>query len=463
MGLSRDILTFDPFNMSTGVMWHNIYDTLTRYDAAGKLQPRLAERWDFEDGGRRMIVRLRPGVRFHSGRPFVADDVVFSVKRAQDPAVAANIRPLALTVRSIEAQAQRTVVLGFDRPNAGIFDLFDLLFIHDKDTVSTLRNRGNGTGPFKFVEWNPGSNVRLARNEHYWRPGVPYLQELVLHVAPDIRGMVIQLRAGAVDMVEFPLPVEVKRMRTQPGYKVVDAPIGDATWGVALNVTRKPLDNPKVREAIKLAIDRQRFVEIQLAGQGEPWCLPWPKHSLAYVSELANSCRYDPDRARQLLREAGFPNGFETSIMSSGVDLIAPLLQADLEKVGIKARIDSFEEAVGRPKRVSGDFDIGAGFWLRANKDPSSLLGTTIFWNPISGNSQFRDPEYTRLVAEGASTLDPGRRREIYRRITEIIVQQNFMLPVAPASRSWIMRDRVRGMDMSLDGFEIFERVWLAP
>ncbi len=462
IAMSRDILTFDPFILSGGVLLNNIYDVLTRYDASGRPQPQLAERWEFEDDGRRLVVHLRPGVTFHNGRSLVADDVVFTLKRAQDAAVAANIRPLALLVQSAEARDERTVVLRFEKPNAGVFDLFDLLFIQNKETIDSIKSRGIGTGPFKFVEWNPGSTIRLARNQNYWQPGKPYLDELVFQIAPDAQAMVLQLEAGAVDLAQYPPPRDVRRLRTTAGFTVTDGNLGTEQYGVVLNVTRKPFDNPKVREAVKWAIDRQRFIDTALAGQGEPWCLPWPKTSVGVVAELGSSGGHDPPRAMRLRVEAGLADGFETSILASTGDLLSAPLQADLAAVGIRAKIDIREEAVARPRRVSGDFDIGLALYQRATKDPSSLLQTTIFWNPLTGNSHFRDPEYTRLVAEGAATLDTAKRREIYRKVTEIIVKENFVIPVSTSARNWAMRDVVRGFAPSLDNYELFSETWLA-
>jgi peptide/nickel transport system substrate-binding protein len=460
LAVSRDVLTFDPFNLSTGLLWHNLYDVLTRYDESGTPQPRLAQSWALEDGGRRLVVRLRPGVQFHNGRPVVAEDVVFTVRRAQDPRVAANIRPLALYVRDVQARDERTIVFSFDRPNLGIFDLFDLMFIQNRETIDTIRNSAVGTGPFKLARWEPGSSIRLVRNENWWRSGLPYLDEVVVQVAPDPQAMLVQLEARAVDMVQTPPVRELRRLRGR-GFKVISAPPGAETYGIVLNVTRRPFDNPRVREAIKWAIDRQRFVDTVLGGEGEVWCTPWPRHSIAYSADLARTCGFDLDRAKRLLTEAGYSNGFDATYTTSTTDDLAPIVAADLAKLGVRVRIDALEEAVFRPKRVSGDFDMSSAIYVRANKDPSSLLGTTLFWNPVSGNSQFRDPEYTRLINEGLTTVDPEKRKQIYRQITQIIVEKNFVLPVSPSVRSWAMQERVRDFAASLDGYEAFEAAWL--
>ena len=465
MAVSRDILTFDPFNLSTGMLWHSIYDTLTRYDAEGKPQPRLAERWEVGDDGRAMTLYLRDGVRFHTGRALAAEDVVFTIKRAQDPQVAANILPLARTVTDAQAPDARTVVLRFDQPNAGIFDLFDLLFIQAGETIDTITSRGVGTGPFKLVEWKPTSTIKLARNEAYWQAGLPDLDEIDVQIAPDQQAMVIQLEARAVEVAQNPPPRDAKRLRDSAGFTVVDAPHGAQSYGIVLNVTRKPLDSPLVRQAVNHAIDRNRFVNTVLAEQGEAWCQPWPKHSIAYDPAYEKACAYDVERAKELMGEAGLAGGFETTITggSSGTEKeIITLVQSDLARIGINARAEVLEEAVYRPRRVSGDFDISTAQYLRANKDPSSLLGTTLFWSPDTGNSQFRHPEYKRLIQEGAATLDPARRREIYRQITRIIIEQNFVLPLSPTVLNWAMLDTVRDFDRSLDGYEIFERTWLA-
>jgi peptide/nickel transport system substrate-binding protein len=356
-------------------------------------------------------------------------------------------------------------VLRFDQPTAGIFDLFDLLFLQAQETIDTITSRGVGTGPFKLVEWNPNSNIKLARNEAYWRPDLPCLDGIDVLIAPDQQAMVIQLEARAVEVAQNPPPRDAKRLRASSGFTVVDAPHGAQSYGIVLNVTRRPLDHPTVRRAVNHALDRSRFVNTVLAEQSEPWCQPWPKHSIAYVPEYEGSCAYDVEKAKALLREAGLASGFETTITSgsSGTEKeLVTIVQSDLAKIGVNARLEVLEESVFRPRRVSGDFDISTAQYLRANKDPSSLLGTTLFWNPDTGNSHFRDPEYKRLIQEGAATLDPARRREIYRQITQIIVEQNFVLPLAPTVLNWAMLDNVRDFDRSLDGYEIFERTWLA-
>jgi peptide/nickel transport system substrate-binding protein len=471
-GHPRNIYSFDPMALPGGnrPIYHQLFNTLATYDTEGNIVAELAESWKFGEDGLSLTFNLRQGVKFHNGREFVANDVAFSVERAQDKKVAANIRPLALSVKRVEVKDKYTVVFHFEKPNPAVFDLLDLLFIVNKETADSIKNNPVGTGPFKFVEWIPGTHAKLVKFEDYWNKDtegnqLPYLDEVEIKPFPDAQAMVVNLETGAIDIAQEPSYNDLKRLKDSGKFKVL---LGTPSvfQDVLLNVTKPPFDNKKVRQAINYAIDREKFVDTFFYGFSRPTCLPVPQFSMAYVPELENKYTFNLEKAKQLITEAGYPNGFEVTCTTAfkivtGSEILAQILQADLAKIGVKMKIEDHERAVIRPKWFKGEYVMSLHNYGRAAKDPASLFGTAVVWHPDTGITQFKSEEYSRLINEGVSTLDAEKRKQIYRRVVEIALDECFTISLAEKARPFAMQPYVEGLNYSLDNFLDLEKVWL--
>jgi peptide/nickel transport system substrate-binding protein len=466
---ASDLFSFDPSHLSTGnyPMLYQLYNTLIRLDDKQQPHPELAASWALAPDGLSMNLTLRPGVRFHDGQELIADDVLATVQHYQDPKNTATIRGLTLVIAHATATDRHTVKLEFARPAPAIFDLLDQIFIIQHNATAALKTKPVGTGPFRLAAWQPGDQARFERFPDYWKPGLPLLDAVIVKPIPDAQSMALNLVAGSVDVAEQPAFSELQRIRENGALEVLTYADGATVQDLLLNVKQPPFDNKLVRQAMNFAVDRQRFVGIYTGGAGQPWRLPVPKISLAYVPELEQSSSFDLDKARTLLAQAGYASGFSaTMVTSSGGFLpgsleLAQILQADLTKIGIRLTISDLEESVARPKLVNGDFQIAGHFYGRSNRDPSSVFEGTLAWRPDTNASRFSSKAYTDLLAEGSAALNGDDRRRIYRDVARLVVDEAFALPVAGVPRTFGIRRNVRDFGWNLDGFAKLEATWL--
>ncbi len=463
-----DFQYFDPYllPLADWPMFHQIYNVLARYDDTLTPQPELAESWDFSEDGLSLTFNLRPGVKFHNGRDFVADDVKFSLEYAQDPETGANIRTLARAVSSVEVVDDATVAFHFTEPTPAAFDLIDLLFIVNSETIAEIDSNPVGTGPFRFAEWAPGDFARFERFEEYWKADVPHLNEVIVRAIPDSATMIANLEGGTLDLIAAPPASEFERLEAAEGIKVVKGFPGGLVWDMSLNVGREPFDNKLVRQALQYALDRQRIVDIVFFNISDPWIQPQSDKSPLYDPDLEGYYSFDLDKARSLLEEAGYADGFEFTVLTATTNpdgaRLLQVYQADLAQLGITLNIDEVEPAQYRPRAIDRDFDGAIFTYGRASKDPASLFGTTGVWRPGPepiNLSNFTSEEYQRLVAEAQREVDPARRQELYQELNRYQLEESFILVITPVVRWWAMKDTVQGFASSLDSMPILEQV----
>ena len=324
------------------VVYANIFEGLTRIDRDGAVRPALAESWTVSDDGLTYSFRLREGVKFHDGTGFDSADVVFSFERAMAEDSANAQKGLFEPIASVAAPDPASVVITLKRPT-GHF-LFNLGW-GDTVIVAPESAGGNkaepiGTGPFKFKRWVKGDRVELVRNEAYWGQPVA-LASATIKIIPDAAAAVAAMLAGDVDaFANFPAPESMSLFEADPRFKVV---IGSTEGETILSTNngRAPFDDLRVRRAIAHALDRQAVIEGAMFGYGTPIGSHFAPHHPAYV-DLTGRYPRDLDKARKLLAEAGYPEGFKATIKlppptyaRRGGEIIA----AQLAKIDIELEI----------------------------------------------------------------------------------------------------------------------------
>jgi len=246
------------------------YDTLARYDQNLKPQPQLAESWDVSSDFKQITVNLRNGVTFHSGREFSADDVVWNLTRALDPKVTVGILGGFFGADpTFTAKDKYTVVLQTSQPWPTVFDMFHAVNMLDKDNTSVANNtqtKAIGTGPFVFQEWRQGEFMRFTKNKSYWQSGRPYLDEIVVNVRKDAQAMVADLESGAANLVYNLTLQDYLRLKSDANYQAQLLTPAAGMYQMQPNVTFKPLDDKRVRQALNYAIDRKRITNTVLLG-----------------------------------------------------------------------------------------------------------------------------------------------------------------------------------------------------
>lgn len=464
-----DFTTFDPTQLPLNdwAEYFQLYDTLTLENAQLQPQPRLATSWQFSSDKLSLTLNLRPGVEYSDGTAFKAQDVIWNINRYKDKATGANIRALVATITSVEAPDDKTVVLHFSKPTPNIFDALDLLFIvKPQSSTADIKTKPIGTGPFKLGQWQPGSQTTFLRNDHYWQKGLPKLQQIVFKDAPDPQSALVMFRAKQADVLVQPSYTDFASLKSQASVKTLVAGVGATVNDILVNVAKPPLNDPRVRQAISYALDRGAFIKSYLAGQSTPWCLPWGDGTPAYdaTPDAARNCPQDIAKAKQLLAAAGYPHGFTTTILTSsegylpGSNALAQILQQDLAQIGVKLTINNMDAAAARVALLGKKYDLAAHVYGRSNRSPATLFEASLPWAAHGNIVGFSSPDYTALVTS-AETADPAQAKSVYTKLNQYILDQSFIITVAPQVRMFAMQPAVTGLVGSVDGMPLFENV----
>jgi len=461
---------FDPLRggMAQYIAQRGLYNSLLHYDAQLNPQPELAVKWEFAPDGRTLMLKVREGVKFHTGRGLTSQDVKFSVEYGQK----AQYSPMYQAyqaIKGVETPDSSTVVLNFDKVNPSIFDLLDVLWVVDKDAIGGIVSSDAGTGPFRLERYVPNDRVEMVPFKDYWDKGKPYLDKLVIRQVPDASTLVINLEAGAVDCVFQPSFTDVVRLRAAGGKYIVDpgAPSGQV-HDIALNVKFGPLKDKRVRQAIAWSMDRARFCKTALQGLAEPTCLIWPRHSWAYFKDLEGKIGYDLDKAKVLLKEAGMEKGFDVEILTSSREspsfgASAAILQADLKKIGVNARVSDVDAALYNSRLLKGDIEIMIHEYGRANRDPgTTLTGAKAWYVEKEGAwTHFESTEWVRLRDEMQSTMDREKRKAVARKVQEMALDECFTIVVSDSPKPWAYTPQVRGFTYDLNNAPFSGEIWL--
>ena len=330
------------------VVYANIYEGLTRFGSDGAILPGLAESWEISEDGLTYTFKLRDGVTFHGGQTMTAADVKFSLDRARGEDSTNAQKALFAGIASVEAADDATVLVTLTAPNGGL--LFNLAWgdavVVDESFTDAEKTQPNGTGPFRFLDWVQGDRIEIVRNPDYWGEAVA-LEAATFKFISDPTAAFAAMMAGDVDAFPvFPAPENLLQFEADPRFKVI---VGNTEGETILSTNNKqpPFDNVKVREALAHAIDRQAIIDGAMFGYGTPIGTHFAPHNPAYKDLTANSA-YDPALAKQLLAEAGFADGFTTTLKlpppsyaRRGGEIIA----AQLRAVGIETEITNLEWA----------------------------------------------------------------------------------------------------------------------
>lgn len=468
VGRSGDFLHFDPFFAVTVnlPMYRQLYDTLISYDAQLNVKPELAESWEYSEDKLSLTFKLRQGVTFHNGREFTADDVVKNIDRAKDESLSHSVLGYTRPISAVTAVDPYTVKFDFSEPANGIWDLLSVLGIVAPEAFEAPAiTNPIGTGPFSFVEWNPGQEARFQKNPSYWKPGLPYLDEVVVRAMADQQAAVANLQAGELDIIQGVPLNEVPGLRESSDLSVVLGTEASQFYTFYNNTARPPFDNKLVRQAMSHAIDRQTIVDTVLFGVGKASQTPFPEWSLAYNPAHVDYFPYDLDKAKALLTEAGYGDGFETTVVtisdSSELRGMAQIIQADLAKIGVTLTINDVSSADWGQLWPAKDYDTliaSAGF---SHKDPSTLFNSMSGYRLNDNRTNFSTPTYQELVTATAGMTDPEERKAKYDELATYMLDEAFALVISFRYNVFGVRNNVQNFRYHLDDDMDLSEAWL--
>jgi peptide/nickel transport system substrate-binding protein len=467
-GQPGDIVDFSPFQTgATRFPWHhNIYTPLFYYDSNLNVVPALAESYSFSSDKLTLTVKLRPGVKFHNGREFTADDVAFTFSYALDPKTGGAAFSLLKTSLGAVAVDKYTVQIKFKQPTAYVFDVLTFMGMVAKEAVGDIQSRAVGTGPFKFERWVPGEQLVCVRNENYWEPGLPYADGFRVRSFRDVATMILSLEAGEIDLTRSLPFSQIERVKKNRDLTVVQ-PTHLFFFNIYLNTKRPPFDNKKVRQAMAWSINRQAVVDSVLFGASEVANAPIPKSSWAYEPDLQKVYTFDLDRARRLLSEAGHDKGFEFTVVTSPLIAeltpIAVIWQQDLAKIGVKLNIQEMPTSDYAQRIFGGDFHAMVSSSGRGHKDPGSLFRIQPAYFPGGNNVGWQSREFEELLEKGAGEFDRAKRKPIYRKVQEMLLDEAFEIIIARNVTLYPLRPgKLRDMRLDTDTYWMFHRSWMS-
>ena len=440
VGKAADVVPSTVFSVNGQNIEMNrlIYNTLTELDHK-TLQPKpaLATAWTISEGGRVYTLELRNDVKFHDGRPFGPQDVIDNIKLRKDPARGSQLRNTASVIQDMHASGNR-LRLGLSLPILNLFDLFETMYIVDARTLPDILSGKNlnGTGPFMWQSWTPNASLKLTKNPHYWKKGLPYLDGVNLQVYGDAQALVAGIKTQESHITLNLDSPQIAEFLTDPNFfvKAVDTN-ADCNY-IGINVASPPLDKAAVRQAIGWAIDRTALYKNAFGAAfgskfpaGVMQSIPWPKHSPAYDAKLAQHYTYNPARAKALLASAGVgPFATEIAVPNAN-NAVAQIVQSNLKDVGITAKIQQYTGAQFFQKLQSASFP---GLWtsghLFANLHPATLVTSALPFNSVRNASNFNNPTYNALVQKIWTTTNPKELKTAYRNITNLLLASAFVL-----------------------------------
>jgi len=466
VGVGDNILGLDPTDLNDSVSLSAsrlFFQGLYGFDRDLKLVPVLAESTEVNSDSTQYTVHLRRGVKFHDGTPFDAAAVKLNYDRLRDPANRLKRQSLLETVDKVEVVDEFTIRLVLKAPSGVLLNYLahtgasilspKAIAQYGKD----VSRHPVGTGPFVFTSWATDS-LKAARNPDYWRKGKPHVDGVTIRSVGESGARLALLRSGEAQYI-FPLPQETVQVVEKDARLAIDKTPSIVTQYVALNTLKKPFDDVRVRQALNYAIDKAAFVKVVYNGFGIPQDAPVAP-GIAFYSKQG-VWPYDPAKAKQLLAEAGYPDGFDTEIWNFSNTLnnrASQFLQQQLAAVGVRVKLTPLEAGVattrlwGAKTPEEAEVRMFFGSWAPSTGDADwalrPLLASRSYPPALYNISYFKDAEVDAELQKGMSTADAGQRKAIYDRIQKIVWEKT----------PWIflsVNTLVAGRDKRLNGLTL--------
>jgi peptide/nickel transport system substrate-binding protein len=459
MGSHRDLDSLNPFfatQSETRRIRTLVYEPLITTDDKFAYQPNLAASWKISPNGLSYTFELRRGVKFHNGAEMTAEDVKWCMDYVLEPKNVAYGRSRLLLVSKVEAPASHTVRIHLKNPSApflGFLSDIGVLLVVPKGSVppggAKLDAAPPGTGPFQVLSWKPRQRTVFKKFDRYWRKGIPYLDEILFDRVPDETTRFTALRAGELDLigrVPYSGVIGIKQKSIQ-GIHLAESPYSDFRR-LIFNVKEGPFKDKRLRQAIAYALDKKHLIEGAYLGLGMPTNQKLVPGSPFFFNDLPDRSN-NPERAKQLLKEAGYETGLKFTVIGRpGYEDQLQMVQAQLRKVGVEVAIDIMDTATYDRRQREMQFVVtprGGEVSIEPDDIYYPDYRTETGEKRTANFSGFSHPEVDRLLEEGRKTLNQETRKEIYRKVMEIINEEVPEINLAFISRFFGYQSHVKG------------------
>lgn len=469
--LEQDPVHIAPFGaILTSNHWGKepMYESLIEWDAKLNQRPALAQSWKVVDP-KTVDFTLKRGIRFHNGKEVTAADVKYSVEGWLNPPLPGSVTTVnqVPSIESAEVRSKYVVRIKLKKPDARLFGFlawtrYSAIVPEGMYQQVNAGREGIGTGPFRLTSFTPGQGTEYQAYTNYRKKGLPYLSQLSLPTMPDEQARIAALRAGAIDGATL----SADGAKTFQGNSNFTVLRGLTAAFRELQMTQKagedkPWHDVRVRQAVNFAINRQQIIDRVYNGFGEfsghvpPGYGPWPLTR----AELRNNYeKFNLAKARTLMRQAGFANGFEVTMSTFSTPLdfgqVAAVIKSQLDQIGINVNIKAEEPGTFATNNGAGRFD-----WdLTARGMRGDVDGYTSEFNPANAIYKVWYPQYKnvrmwRLVGNGFITLDDKKRLAMYKELQKILLTELLQVPLVAVSKFQVVRKRVKNMYVAFSDF----------
>jgi peptide/nickel transport system substrate-binding protein len=472
VGISSDIKTLDPHMSSLDVFRHTIRSTVFEalvFINPDTLQadPALAASWTVAPDGLSVTFKLQDGVKWHDGSDFTADDVVFSIKRVQDPKTGSAWAPEVAQVADVTAVDPHTVKVSLKSTTPGILANLAVVQIVNPKNIDKIATAPVGTGPFKFASWTPGDHIRVEKFEGYRVAGKPLLDAVEWKIVPDSQARLSGLQDGSLKLLMLVEGRDVKQAQGMADVKVISTKPYILYENFNINTKRAPFSDKRVRQALAYAFDRESYTKTVWFGLARPTINPVPPEMKTYLPDSASAYPFDLKKAEALLGEAGFskdkpltmeiltPQGFDS------LKSMALLLQDNLNRLGHKVTVREMEVTVWIDKFVTKpDFDITTDNFNTVPQDPAGMFNSPNL-APTSNVNLWNPPGYADLVAKAEGEPDPAKRTELYQQLQKLLLDEMPQITVDHLPLFFLGNKGVDGLIIGPSGIDDLSNVSL--
>ncbi|MCP5155783.1 MAG: hypothetical protein H6983_16560 [Ectothiorhodospiraceae bacterium] len=442
--------TMEPFQTSARQaiqLGYMIYDSiLLRNPATGELIPHLATEWRSVDD-LTWEFKLRDGVKFHNGNPLTAEAVRYTVhERILDPEKKSPSLGNYKWIKEVEVVDDLTFRIHTHQPYALALERMNTLFIMDpkssqERTFQQVQEQPIGTGPYRFVEWVKGAKIVLTRNESYWMDGIPAIKDVTVKIVPEASTRLAELFSGGVDVSLNLLEDQVPSFAQHADYEVLNFPIIRVDFWMfdaRGRASKTPLEDVRVRRAVAHAVDRSKIVKGLVKDGGYELDAPMSPYHFGYDSTV-KGLEYDPKKAKALLAEAGYPDGFEMDLWQYADHQNLPNQAAMqmLGKVGIKVNLKDYRgnsQQMGKLRRGGKITGVGNFNWGSYNIfDADAILHP--FFDKEASNNYAGDDELSQWLNEARDSVDPEKRKALYAKAQRRIIDNVYWMPMFGVKR----------------------------
>ena len=444
-----------------------IFDTLVTVDAeTNEIVPQIAESWEQTDA-QTYVFKIRQGIKFHDGSDLTAEDVKFSLDRARNSAAVSYIVNF---IEDVTVDDEYTVTVKTNAPYAPTLRNLAIPFaaIVPKAVVEANEDafilNPVGSGPYCFVEWKQGDHITLKAFDDYYA-GKAATENLIMKVIPETSQRTIALETGEIDLAYDLAVNDIPKINGNDKLTVYEIP-SLTCWYVSMNMNKEPFNNPLVREALAMAIDRQTIIDTINAGSGQPAdAIIAPAVFGDYSTGVPE---YNPEKAKELLAEAGYPDGFSTTLWvndnQSRIEM-CQAMQAMLLDIGVQCSVEVLEFGSYISRTTAGEHDMAYFGWTTSSGDADytyySLEHST--QQGAAGNRSFiADPDLDALIEEARSSTDESTRKDLYKDIAIMLADINNNIPVFYSAINVGANKNVEGFVMDSNGYHNLNQVKVA-